>query len=304
MDSANGALTHTPPTESYLDPTAWGLPCSQSFLDNLPFAIGIYRRDGLAVAANKQYEELLGLKRSEVIGKYNVLEDPQTEATGGVQRHTRILSGEVVRTPPICYDAGRIGVEVGSQGNAVWLQAVEFPLCNQQGQTDYRAAIFQDVSAQVAQQQAMLAAQAQLSAQQAEIEQQQMTILELSTPVIEVWDGILTVPLVGIIDARRANTIMESLLQAIGHYQAESVILDVTGVSVIDTAVANYLMQVTQACRLLGSAVALVGVSSAVAQTLIHLGLDMSALVTRANLRAGIAWAFERQGLVVSRRSA
>jgi anti-anti-sigma factor len=288
-----------PPEHEKLNPRAWGIPCSQSLLDNLPHPLGIYRTDGFIVGANQRYATLFHADLQHVIGIYNILEDPMVEtALGGKARHEEVLRGAIVTPPPFPYSTEAVDV-VLEQRVQLWVQTTEFPIANLDGEIEFRGIFIIDVTAQVQQQQAFEATRQEVQVQQAEIESQRATIRELSTPIIQVWEGILTVPLVGAIDSQRATSILENLLAAIVHYQAESVILDITGVAMVDTTVASYLISTTQACRLLGCEAALVGISPTIAQTLVHLGLDMAEIETRANLRAGIAWAFARQGLAV-----
>jgi rsbT co-antagonist protein RsbR len=168
---------------------------------------------------------------------------------------------------------------------------------DQDGHTSYVMALVNDVTAQMEQTQIIDAARQ-------EIEQQRETIRTLATPVAQVWEGILTVPIQGALDAERAMAMTENLLEAIVAHQAEQVILDITGVPVVDTQVANYLLTAAHACHLLGSEVALVGISSSIAQTIVHLGVDLSGIITHTNLQAGIAWALKRQGLVVQHHAA
>jgi rsbT co-antagonist protein RsbR len=123
------------------------------------------------------------------------------------------------------------------------------------------------------------------------------TIRELSTPIIPVYEGILVLPLVGAIDSRRATEVTERLLEAIAAQQAEIVIIDITGVSLIDTSTANHLLMTTRAANLLGSRVVLVGMGPEIAQTIVHLGVELHGLITLADLQAGIAYALGRIGL-------
>jgi anti-anti-sigma factor len=125
-------------------------------------------------------------------------------------------------------------------------------------------------------------------------------IQELSTPIIPVYNGVLVVPLVGRVDSARAQTLTEMMLEAIAREQAEVVLLDITGVAVVDTGVANHLMQTARAAGLLGSQVVLVGISAEVAQTLVQLGLDLGKMVTLSNLQSGIEYALARQGLAIT----
>jgi rsbT co-antagonist protein RsbR len=136
-------------------------------------------------------------------------------------------------------------------------------------------------------------------AQQEQQDQLRSTIRELSTPIIPVYAGILVLPLVGSIDSRRATEITERLLEAIAAQQAEIVIIDITGVSVIDTSTANHLLMTTRAANLLGSRVMLVGMGAEIAQTIVHLGVELHGLTTLADLQAGIAHALERVGLAI-----
>lgn len=124
-------------------------------------------------------------------------------------------------------------------------------------------------------------------------------VRELSSPVIQVWENVLVMPLVGAIDSARATRITEDLLTGITRYQAEIVIIDITGVPMVDTSVANHLMQTIKAAALLGAKCVVVGISSEVAQSLVNLGVDLSGVVTRSNLQAGVRYAMEVMGLEV-----
>ena len=128
-------------------------------------------------------------------------------------------------------------------------------------------------------------------------------IREISSPVIPVHDEVLVLPLVGTIDSARSSRIMETLLTGVQEHSAEVVIIDITGVPIVDTAVANHLIQATRAATLLGAHCVLVGVSAEVAQTLVQLGVDLSTLVTRSNLQAGITYALARQGRAITVRA-
>jgi rsbT co-antagonist protein RsbR len=137
------------------------------------------------------------------------------------------------------------------------------------------------------------------------IDQQRQTISELQTPVIQVWDRILALPIVGSLDTARTQEMNEALLQKIVDIGAEIVIIDITAVPIVDTAVAKHLLETVAAARLLGAEVLMVGLSTRTAITLVHLGVDLSGVITRTTMAKGLELAFGRLGLeVVSRRGA
>lgn len=133
-----------------------------------------------------------------------------------------------------------------------------------------------------------------VASREAMIREQQRSIMELSTPVVELWHGILALPVVGTIDSLRTQQIMENLLQRIVDTGAQMVLIDITGVPVVDTTVAKHLLQTVTATRLLGAEAILVGISPRIAQTLVHLGVDLGAVTTRATLARGLELALTR----------
>ncbi|MBK1640741.1 anti-anti-sigma factor [Chromatium okenii] len=142
---------------------------------------------------------------------------------------------------------------------------------------------------QVFEQLTLLTVTAFVAIRERQITQQSLSLLELSTPVLRLWHRILLLPLVGVIDTVRARQITESLLEAIARYEARVTILDLTGVPVLDTSVAQHLMKTIDAARLLGTRVVMTGISPEGAQTLTKLGIRFADVISRATLRAGIA---------------
>jgi rsbT co-antagonist protein RsbR len=126
------------------------------------------------------------------------------------------------------------------------------------------------------------------------IEQQRRSIEELSTPIIKIWDQVLVLPLIGAIDTRRSQRLTESLLTDIAATMTRMAILDITGVPAVDSAVANHLIKTVSAVRLLGAECVITGIRPDVAQTIVHLGVDLSQIETLANLSEGLKWAFKR----------
>jgi rsbT co-antagonist protein RsbR len=134
----------------------------------------------------------------------------------------------------------------------------------------------------------------ELEARLAVIERQQAVIRDLETPVLKVWDQVLTLPMIGIVDSQRAARVMESLLDAVVRHAARFAILDLTGVEIVDTATASSLMGMIRAIRLLGAEGILTGIRPTVAQTVISLGVDLSGIPTLASLRHGLAYCIHR----------
>jgi rsbT co-antagonist protein RsbR len=134
------------------------------------------------------------------------------------------------------------------------------------------------------------------------VERQRQTIAELQMPVIQVWDHILALPIIGTLDTARTQEMSEALLQKIVDTGAEIVLLDITGVPIMDTAVAKHLLEMVTASRLLGAEVMIVGMSTRIAITLIHLGIDLSGITTRPTLARGLELAFAQLGLEVVER--
>lgn len=117
------------------------------------------------------------------------------------------------------------------------------------------------------------------------IEVQRAAIRELSTPIMEVWDGVLCLPVVGVLDSTRSAEMTEALLKAIVEMQAECAIIDITGIQVMDTGTADHFLRMARAVRLLGATCMLTGVNPAIAQTIIHMGVDLSGIVTMRSMR-------------------
>ncbi len=128
---------------------------------------------------------------------------------------------------------------------------------------------------------------------------QSKTLMEMSTPVTQIWNDILLLPLVGIIDSHRARDILNATLAKISETQARIFILDISGVAVVDTAVANNLIKITKATSLMGCSCTISGVSPAIAQTIVELGIDVGTIKTTATMRDALADAFRRVGMEI-----
>jgi rsbT co-antagonist protein RsbR len=117
---------------------------------------------------------------------------------------------------------------------------------------------------------------------------------KLSTPIIELWEGIMLVPLVGILNSARVKQLNESILRHIARGKTEVIVMDISGIAAIDTKTANYILRTIQAVRLMGSDIIITGIRPDVAVTLVTLGVELSGIVTRATLREGLEYAFEK----------
>lgn len=128
------------------------------------------------------------------------------------------------------------------------------------------------------------------------ISRQQQEMLELSTPVVKLWDGVLALPLIGTLDSERTQVVMESLLQAIVDTGSTIAIIDITGVPTVDTKVAQHLIQTVSAARLMGADCLISGIRPQIAQTIIHLGITLPDVVTKATLADAFVAALDRLG--------
>jgi len=136
------------------------------------------------------------------------------------------------------------------------------------------------------------------------IHRQQRELLELSTPVVALWDDVLALPLIGTLDSGRTQVVMESLLERIVETGASIAIIDITGVPTVDTLVAQHLMKTVAAARLMGADCIISGIRPQIAQTIVHLGVDLSAVTTKASLADAFAVALKRTGATVTRTAA
>jgi rsbT co-antagonist protein RsbR len=139
-------------------------------------------------------------------------------------------------------------------------------------------------------------------AREAVISRQQEELLELSTPVVKLWDGILALPMIGTLDSARTQVVMESLLQGIVDTGSEIAIIDITGVPTVDTVTAQHLLKAVTAIRMMGADCIISGIRPQIAQTIVHLGIDLQGVTTKATLADALGLALKRSGFVVSKR--
>ena len=147
----------------------------------------------------------------------------------------------------------------------------------------------------------LLATEAFQKAREEVIARQQQELLELSTPVVQLWEGILALPLIGTLDSARTQVVMQNLLEAIVKTRSDFAIIDITGVPVVDTLVAQHLLKTVAAARLMGAECMISGIRPQIAQTIIHLGVDLSDVITKATLADAFAMTLRRGGYKIIR---
>ncbi len=136
------------------------------------------------------------------------------------------------------------------------------------------------------------------------IHRQQQEVLELSTPVVKLWDGILALPMIGTLDSSRTQIVMESLLERIVESGSEIAIIDITGVPTVDTLVAQHLLKTVTAIRLMGADCIISGVRPQIAQTIVHLGVDLQGVTTKSSLADALSLALKRTGCTITKATA
>lgn len=234
--------------------------------------------DGTIIKANDNYLDIMGYRFPEVEGKHHrMFCEPDFQRSVEYTKFWENLrngmnqSGEFKR--------------INKTGEEVWLQAAYNPVM-ENGKVVRILKNAVDVTERVNAQRTILA--------------QSRSLLELSTPVINIWRGIVMMPLIGVIDTARAKQITETLLQCISESSSTVAILDITGVPVMDTSVAQNLLKTVTAAKMLGSKIIVTGISPETAQTLVKLGIDLSHITTRGTLSAGLSEAFRLLGMQVT----
>jgi rsbT co-antagonist protein RsbR len=251
-------------------------------LDSLPMQVVLYdvnnRDDIRMVYANQQMYRASGFIPDMVIGKriYDFLSPEEAKS--------------VEKVAFACYDNGTT-IEsldlVTVPSGQMWLQSWLIPIKRSDGTIKRMLSLMQDVTEQK---------QRELEDRQRQediIVQQQVTLAELSTPLLTISDDTLVMPLIGAVDSQRVTQLIDTLLHGVSSTRASTVILDITGVVMVDTQVANAFIQASQAVNLLGAQIVLTGIRPEVAQILVGLGVDLKGIITRSSLRDGISYALE-----------
>jgi len=220
--------------------------------------------DGLVRSWNLGAEKLTGYTADEVLGRHESMFATDDDARSSVLEQEM---ADAVRDGSVQTESWRIRKD----GTRFWASVALSPIRDSQGEVTGYVKIGRDLTEQ--REQARL------------VQQQRDEILELSTPVIQVWDKVLILPLIGTLDSGRAARLTESLLERIAADQAEVVILDISGVPGIDTGVAQHLLETVEAARLMGTESILSGVRPDTAQSIVHLGIELGSLRSRTSLK-------------------
>lgn len=242
----------------------------RAILGTVDAAVTRMDRDGFCTFHEGKTLQSLGLRSGQFVG-LNVFDAPP--APMDMEPMRRAVRGEFVRTR----------VEAFGMAWETWL----VPLTDERGERNGAVSFTLDATEAKVRED-------ELKARLDLIERQQQVIRDLSTPIIEVWDSVLTLPMVGVVDSRRAADVMDDLLAAIVDKRARFAILDLTGVEIVDTKTASYLIELIRAIRLLGAEGVITGIRPNVAQTMVSLGLDLSGIATVGNLRAGLKLCMRR----------
>ena len=226
-----------------------------------------FELDGTVITANENFLHIFGYSLDEVVGKHHrIFCDPgYAESPEYAQFWQKLSRGE--------YDADEFK-RISKDGAEIWLQASYNPIFDIEGRPLKVVKFASDITV--------------------EVQKRSMALLEMSTPVTKIWDGVLFAPIVGIVDSKRSGDIMDKALSSIADTRASTLLLDIGGVAVVDTAVANHLIKIARAAVLMGCKTIISGISPAIAQTIAELGIDMGAIQTTSTIESALRDAITR----------
>ncbi|NJN16125.1 MAG: PAS domain-containing protein [Oscillochloris sp.] len=256
-----------------------------TLFDYLPVAVILKSAaDSRFVLWNGGSEQLFGFKAADIIGKTDHDIFPKEQADEFRAADLAVLSsGQPHVIPEEFVDSATLGRRT--------LRTTKIPMMDPQGKPSFLLVICTDLTDE----KRAVDERADLQAQV--IEAQQHALRELSTPLLPISRKVVLMPIIGSVDSRRASQVMETLLLGVAEHNAQFAIVDITGVQVVDTQVANAFIQAARAVSLLGAQVLLTGIRPEVAQTLVQLGVDLQGIMTRGSLQDGIAHALKLVGL-------
>jgi rsbT co-antagonist protein RsbR len=259
----------------------------QATLNAIADGVMVMNHEGVPIHLNPAAEKILDLgsrdrTSEEMAVRYSVFHaDGVTPCLPESQPHARALRGETV-------DNIELIIRYDDHPEGVWVAATARPILSKENVQVGMVAVMRDIGERK-RWEAELKRQLISEMERNEaLQQLQLTVQELSTPILELWDDVLALPVIGIVDSRRSADMMERLLDEITHKQCRFVIIDITGVEVVDSATADHFIKLVKAVELLGARCILTGARGAVAQTLVSLGVDLGPIVTLRNLKHGL----------------
>jgi rsbT co-antagonist protein RsbR len=244
-----------------------------ALLDHIPDRIYFKDKESRFLDVSNSKAEGTGLSRKDFVGKTDFDFFSEEEAKVMFEDEKRIMSSG----KPVVEKVTKLEL---SDGREKWLSATKVPFYDKKGNVLGTLGITRDFT--------------RLKTLELEkekkIEAQREELIELSTPVIDIWEGVLTVPLLGVLDSERASRISEALLTQIIEKRAIAAIIDISGISAVDSAVADLLISTAKAVKLVGAEAVLTGVGVEIAQTIADLGIDMGGLKTMSTLKDGLKY--------------
>lgn len=220
-----------------------------------------FELDGHIITANQNFLDIFGFQLEEIVGKHHRIfcEPGYAESRAYAEFWQRLGQGE--------YEADEFK-RITRDGAEVWLQASYNPILDVEGRPRKIVKFATDITL--------------------EVQKRSLALLEMSTPVTKIWDGVLFAPVVGIVDSKRAVDIMNKALASIEDTRASTLLLDISGVAVVDTAVANHLIKIAKAAVLMGCKTMISGISPAIAQTIASLGIDLGSVQTTSTIESAL----------------
>lgn len=247
------------------------------------YAILLLDKDGKILTWNPAAQRIKGWTADEIIGQHFSKFYPKEDVARGKTEMELTKAEETGR-----YEEE--GWRVRKDGSRFWASVVITALRDKNGDLLGFGKVTRDLTER-------------REAEQ-QLKRQAKELLEMTAvPVVQVWEGVVLVPLIGMLDSERTQRLMEQLLQRVTDTSSQFAILDITGVPSVDTQTAQHLIETVSAVRLLGSEVILTGVRPAIAQTLVHLGIDLSNVITRSSLASGLRLALDSLQLKVEQKA-
>ena len=227
-----------------------------------------FELDGTVITANENFLRIFGYNLNEVVGKHHrIFCDPgYAESLEYARFWQKLGRGE--------YEADEFK-RISKDGAEVWLQASYNPIFDMEGRPLKVVKFASDITV--------------------DMQRRSLAMLEMSTPVTKIWDGVLFAPIVGIVDSKRSVDIMNKALSSIADTRASTLLLDIGGVAVVDTAVANHLIKIAKAALLMGCKTIISGISPAIAQTIAELGIDLGAIQTTSTIESALRESINRR---------